>query len=143
MTLGERIKYLRKEKGITQEELAKQIGAIRGTLANWEVDAATPDKDTLVKIADFFHVSTDYLLGRSKTPWPTQAAERIKEGALPYNVAVIEAKPGEYNIDLGNFMTKADIAFYRKYKQLTPEQQKILDMMADQMLGKNVSGKGE
>ena len=66
MTLGEKIKYLRKQKKITQEELAKTIGAVRGTLANWEIDVASPDKEMLIKIADFFKVTTDYLLGREE-----------------------------------------------------------------------------
>ena len=65
MTLGKTIKYLREQKGITQEKLAKSLNVIRGTLSNWEIDHAIPDIETIKKIAEFFNVSTDYLLGRS------------------------------------------------------------------------------
>lgn len=68
MTLGERIKQLRKEKGMTQEELAKTLGVIRGTLSVWEIDKAEPDNKTLGKIADYFDVTIDYLLGRDTEP---------------------------------------------------------------------------
>jgi transcriptional regulator with XRE-family HTH domain len=64
MTLGEKIKSLRKEKGLTQEDLAKQLNVIRGTLSVWEIDRSTPDNEMLIKIADFFGVTVDYLLGR-------------------------------------------------------------------------------
>ncbi|MCM3754617.1 MULTISPECIES: helix-turn-helix domain-containing protein [Bacillus subtilis group] len=53
---------LRKSKKLTQEEMAEKIGVHRGTYANYERGHRQPDYETLVKIADFFEVSTDYLL---------------------------------------------------------------------------------
>ncbi len=66
MTLGERLKQLRKNSGLTQEQFAKKLGATRGALSNWEIDNSTPDNEMLKKIADFFKVTTDYLLGRDE-----------------------------------------------------------------------------
>ena len=143
MTFGERLKELRDQKKITQEDFAAAIGFNRSTLANWETDRALPDILTCNKIADYFQVSTDYLLGRCDTPWPSHVDGKIKEGALPFNISFKEVKPGEFEIDFGDFMSKDDITFYKKYKQLTPEQKKILEMMADQMLGKEVPRKGD
>ncbi|WP_099157305.1 helix-turn-helix domain-containing protein [Virgibacillus ndiopensis] len=65
--LNERLKELRKKKGISQYEAAKELGFSRGQLANYEQGSREPDYSTLEKIADFFDVSVDYLLGRSDT----------------------------------------------------------------------------
>ncbi|WP_416730263.1 helix-turn-helix domain-containing protein [Fictibacillus sp. JL2B1089] len=62
--LGERLSNLRKNKGLSQYELADRLGFSRGKLANYEQGSRQPDYDTLQKIADYFEVSTDYLLGR-------------------------------------------------------------------------------
>lgn len=62
---GERLSQLRKEKGLTQEELAKALNMTRSSLSLYEIGKRDPDTDTLKKIADFFNVSTDYLLGQT------------------------------------------------------------------------------
>ena len=67
-TLGERIKELRKEKGLTQEHLAQKLSFNRATLASWEVGRSLPDIDTLTKLAEFFGVSIDFLLDRTTIP---------------------------------------------------------------------------
>ncbi|MDI6604079.1 MAG: helix-turn-helix transcriptional regulator [Thermoanaerobacteraceae bacterium] len=62
---GERLSQLRKEKGLTQEELAKALNMTRSSLSLYEIGKRDPDTDTLRKIADFFNVSVDYLLGNT------------------------------------------------------------------------------
>jgi len=62
MTLGRRIKELRNNKNLTQEELAQKLNTNRPTLSNWELDRTQPGYTMLKKVADFFEVSTDYLL---------------------------------------------------------------------------------
>ncbi|MED3888186.1 helix-turn-helix transcriptional regulator [Priestia aryabhattai] len=66
--LGKRIAKLRKEKGLSQYELAERLGFSRGKLANYEQGSRQPDYDTLQLIATYFDVSTDYLLGKSDIP---------------------------------------------------------------------------
>ena len=61
-----RIKELRKEKGLTQEKFAKVIGVSRSAISMYEIDASEPDFNILNRIADFFNVSIDYILGREK-----------------------------------------------------------------------------
>jgi transcriptional regulator with XRE-family HTH domain len=61
--LGKNIAFLRKKKNLTQYELADKLGFSRGKLANYEQGTREPDYETLKKIAGFFEVSTDYLLG--------------------------------------------------------------------------------
>ena len=66
LTLNENIKKLRLAKGLNQVEFAKFLCVTKQCVSNWENDNVVPSIDMLCKIADFFGVSTDYLLGRSE-----------------------------------------------------------------------------
>lgn len=61
-TLGEKIKRLRTQENMTQEELAQRLGVARATVASWEINRREPDYATLRKIASIFGVTIDYLL---------------------------------------------------------------------------------
>ena len=63
--LRARITELRKEKGLSQVGLAKELGVDCSTIAKYETGDRLPDLVMLCKLADFFGSSTDYLLGRS------------------------------------------------------------------------------
>ena len=67
MMFATRLKKLRFEKDITQAEFAKVIGVSQQTVASWEVGRTEPANEALKNIADYFNVSTDYLLGREDT----------------------------------------------------------------------------
>jgi transcriptional regulator with XRE-family HTH domain len=58
-------KRLRNSCGLTQAEMAEKIGISRSTIGMYETGAREPDFETLEKIADFFKVDIDYLLGRT------------------------------------------------------------------------------
>ena len=58
------LKNLRRSAGLTMEQLGQKLGVSKQTVSNWENDNIMPSIDMLIRIADFFHVSTDYLLGR-------------------------------------------------------------------------------
>ncbi len=62
--LNEKIKKMRMSHNLNQVELAKKLGVSKQCISNWENDNILPSVDMLVKIADLFGVSTDYLLGR-------------------------------------------------------------------------------
>lgn len=61
----ERLKSLRKEAGLTQKDVAEHLGIKQPTYAQWENGRTKPKGETLEKFANFFNVSTDYLLGNS------------------------------------------------------------------------------
>lgn len=61
----ERLKSLRKEKGLTQKAIAEHFNTSPQSYAQWEKGLRTPNSDSLEKLANFFNVSTDYLLGNS------------------------------------------------------------------------------
>ena len=65
--LNEKIKELRKAKRVSQVEMASALGLTKQCVSNWENDNIQPSIEMLVKIADYFGVTTDYLLGRSET----------------------------------------------------------------------------
>jgi len=66
MTLGQNIRKYRKEKGLTQEELAKKIGVIQSNVYRWERDIIIPSLSTIKKIAQILEVSIDGLLFTEK-----------------------------------------------------------------------------
>ncbi len=60
---GERLKTLREEANLTMEQLAAALGIKKQTISRYESNQREPEYATLIKIAKFFEVSTDYLLG--------------------------------------------------------------------------------
>ncbi len=64
MNIGLRIKELRKEKSLSQEKLAKELGVGRTTITRWETGERYPELEKVVEISNFFNVSTDFLLGK-------------------------------------------------------------------------------
>ena len=70
MEFKDRLAKLRKELDLTQEDLAKKIGYTRTAISAWEIGRNEPSYSDIVKIADFFNVSLDYLLGKSDVKNP-------------------------------------------------------------------------
>lgn len=64
--LGENIKQLRENANMYQKELAQVLNVTSQTISGWEINRTAPDYETLVKIANYFGVSTDYLLNNQK-----------------------------------------------------------------------------
>ncbi len=64
MILSERIKELRQESNLSQSALAKIIGVSQKAIDYWERGVNEPKASYIIKMADFFDVSSDYLLGR-------------------------------------------------------------------------------
>lgn len=60
---GERLLDLRLEKGLSQKELAKKLGVNQAAISKWEAGQRQTDFETIMLIAEFFKVTTDYLLG--------------------------------------------------------------------------------
>ena len=66
LEFGNRIKTLRKQKGLTQEKLAKRLWVSKSIISAYESGAKYPSLDILINLAYTFNVSTDYLLGVNK-----------------------------------------------------------------------------
>ncbi|MBR2895975.1 MAG: helix-turn-helix transcriptional regulator [Oscillospiraceae bacterium] len=64
--LGQTIRKLRQERGMKQEDLGIAVGVTKQSVSNWENENIMPSIDLLIRLADCFGVSTDYLLGRTQ-----------------------------------------------------------------------------
>lgn len=78
--LYNKVKELCRDKNITQKQLADIIGINQNTIKTWE--NKLPNSETLVKIADYFGITTDYLLGRSSNKLLTRKNERDIQKSL-------------------------------------------------------------
>lgn len=88
---GERLRRLRKDSDLTQGQLAEQIGVVPSAVGKYErLEASYPSVDTLIKIADYFNVSLDYLLRGKKI---TSGVENNISGQLS-NSPFIQANNG-------------------------------------------------
>ena len=68
MSLGEKIQALRKQKGMTQDQLADVLNISRQAVSKWETNESQPDLERLVEIGNLFNVSTDFLIKDGHTP---------------------------------------------------------------------------
>ena len=83
MTFGKKIADLRKSSGLSQEQFGEIFGVSRQSVSKWESDTALPELSTIIKIADFFNISIDELLGRENTK--TAAAGEVFNKAVKNN----------------------------------------------------------
>lgn len=97
------LKELRLSKGITQVELAKQLGISRSTVGMYESGSREPDFETLELIADYFNIDTDYILGRTnKTtyiPIPVDTQASIHNGEKEHELLEVYRKLSDENKD--------------------------------------------
>jgi transcriptional regulator with XRE-family HTH domain len=108
VNLGERLKTLREENKVTQEHLAEYLGVGRPTVAGYETKGKQPSYEILDKIANYFNVSVDYLLGRTD----------IK------NSSILSAKEEQ-----NKYYTNNDIA--EEIHNLSPESQEELKKLIE------------
>ena len=102
--LGSNIRKLRENRGLTQAQLGEKIGLAESTISLYEAGKREPDNATLARLADFFGVSVDYLLGRTST---TQVSPNAAPAVSPEDLALLE-----------------------KLKNLSPEKRKAIEILA-------------
>ena len=88
MTIGERLLNLRKEKNISQEELADILGVSRQTISKWELDQTTPDFDKLVPLCEYFGITSDELLTGRKNYVEEKAKDKKTAFAALLSIAI-------------------------------------------------------
>lgn len=113
MHLGTNILNLRKNRNVTQEELAAQLGVTATAVSKWEKGYTLPDVLMLWALADYFHVTTDELLGRTV---PRKQAIVVAEAEqLGRKIVDMAAK---YDIHCASFFTdyRAALAFEAEHK---------------------------
>lgn len=96
---GNRLSELRKQNNLTQKELAEKFDLTPKAISFYELGQREPDIDTVIKLAEFFHVTTDYLLGKSSHPQLTRRNELDIEKELEDMKKQLEE--GTLRMDLG------------------------------------------
>ena len=88
MTIGSRIQAMRKERGMSQEELANKLSVSRQTVSQWETGQTAPSIDNIYTLKDIFGVSFDALMSEQQTESPQKAPAAViphKHGEITYN----------------------------------------------------------
>lgn len=101
---SERLRTLRLKHGLTMKALGEQMNVAASTISGYENGNRKPDLDTLQKLADWFHTSTDYLIGRTDDPTPPNQSKN--EHVLYSDTMTTE----EINY------LKESLAVFRKYR---------------------------
>ena len=81
-SLGEKIRELRKSKGLSQYELAREISVSQATVASWENNTRKPSIELIRQMANYFSVSSDYLLGSESQDNEIDISKKINEALL-------------------------------------------------------------
>lgn len=107
---GTNLKSLRKQMGITQQEIAKTINTSRSCISNYESGNRQPDNETIKLLADYFDVSVDYLFGRS------EVKTLIKSNSLMKDIQKFFSRINSFNtLDISNtsaYIKCAVVEFY-------------------------------
>lgn len=96
MEFGERLRYLREEREISRDTLAKKLNVSYSAVSKYETGVRFPDREALIKLADLFEVSLDYLLCRSEI---RETAEKLLERSNKQ--FLVNASEGTYSTDEG------------------------------------------
>ncbi|WMT19183.1 helix-turn-helix domain-containing protein [Parageobacillus toebii] len=113
MTFGKRLRFLRKKKNMTQKDLADVFNLSESTIGMYERDEREPSFEFVRQLADFFNVTTDYLLGRTELPHGYTTETKTEE---ENTLAKINQLIKEYGIEQMGFF---DI---EKWKSLSEEE---------------------
>ncbi|EAD8242448.1 helix-turn-helix domain-containing protein [Listeria monocytogenes] len=135
---GNRLKQLRKNNNKTQEDISKILGISRGAYSHIENGRNEPDMETIVKLANIFGVSTDYLLGRSNNGFIDTIAAHIDSNATEEEMeeilAYIEEKRKEHaneeEIDITDIAAKKD-ADVAKFVEENPDFKAVAARVMD------------
>jgi len=128
MTFADRLKHLREKHKpkIYQKELADAIGVSRQAITMWETGQRIPDTVTLKKLADFFNVTTDYLLGRTDNPndvnyepTPQELEKVLREANIAFDGSPLDEEDKE---DVIEFVKVALRALKKRNREKAQEK---------------------
>lgn len=111
--LKDRLKHLRIEKGKTQKEMAKDLGTTDVTIGRYEAGTREPKTDVLNALADYFDVSTDYLLGRTDKKNPEKERLQNIDSISAHRIGKIEKLSDEALDQLDDYIKYLEL----KYKK--------------------------
>lgn len=102
-TIGEKINDLRKQRNMTQDELAEKMGVSSQAVSKWEKDLSIPDLPVLLELSDFFHISLDDLVKEKEDSVqlvPEGQRKDINEMLLRINIHTVKGDKVRVNLPL-------------------------------------------
>lgn len=135
MQIGEKLKLLRKERGLTQSQVGEAIGQERSTIACYESAKRTPDVATLERLADYFKVSLDYFSTKSEADIMVELLARTNSFFSANNVSA-ESKTKAMNTIMRLYLesTKEENGFDNKQRE---EQGEAYSTTTERKTGQN------
>lgn len=127
MEVGERIRILRERKGLSQTCLASKLGIPNQSLSNYERGYRCPPSDVLKKMADFFQISVDYLLGRESFLYHANSPRDLKKFL----------EKGQFHYD-GIILSDEDMEKIRQMIQFVIDYKKQINGNENRVKGKMV-----
>lgn len=103
------LKRLRKDRGLTQSEVADACGVVKSAVCNWEKGQRIPEDDTLEALSDLFNVDLSYLMGESEKS----------------TLLVMEKDPG-YDATTYRSISAEEIALLSQYRKLAPDEKALV-----------------
>lgn len=85
MNIGDKIRYLRERRNLTQDQLAGDMGLARSSIGMYERNERHPNFELLVKFADYFNVTTDFILGRTENEHGIVVETKVDGHDLEYH----------------------------------------------------------
>ena len=111
MEFSERLKELRKQAHLTQVELAKKLGIVQSSFADWERGKKKPTQENLVKIAHILNVSVDYFVGNSDEENTNKELEDIELLFRMNSKGLTDEEKAVFKKELIEFMEERKKAF--------------------------------
>ena len=146
-TFGQRFTRLRKQRGLTQEELGEKIGISGQAVSKWENDASMPDVGFLVQLSDLLCVSLDELLGREiPSTRIVPAEERKNIDDMIFRIRVDSEEGDKVNVNLPMKIIKAGIKLGMTMPQINGNKalegidfEEIIKLVEEGLVGEIVS----
>ncbi len=102
---GARLRELREKRGLTQDELGRRFNLSKQAISSYEAGGVHPPPKMIARFAEFFGVTTDYLLGRSDDPHPATAAPE-EEDPWPEGVQVLRRASSKLTPEKKRFLIR-------------------------------------
>ena len=148
-TFGQRFTRLRKQRGLTQEELAEKVRLSGQAVSKWENDASMPDVSLLVELSEILGVSLDELLGKEVSITKVVPEEERKNAdELVMRIRVLSADGDKVNVNLPISLVKAGFAMGMTTQQFgingndamkNIDLEQVLKLVEEGMVGEIVS----
>jgi transcriptional regulator with XRE-family HTH domain len=133
--LGLRLLELRQSHNLTQKQLCCDLNIGRSTYSYYETGARLPDIETLLMMADYYHISLDELVGLQASKKAPDAANTASRDALA-SQCLLHLRSRHIPLDFLLAMSKSDYDYFQSYLKLTPENKAELQYLTQYKLKK-------